>query len=192
MAADLRNRWPLFLVVGLVLLALVVGLYLIFRDKSEAPAVQAPGPTPQPRRMANLPPPKPEPKPVVNYTADAPLLERVRKALKDGITPEEAMKMADSLPDEPERADAAFLLLDYAAESGVARAALDLGRYYDPADDGPSGSILKDPAFAHEYYRNALDGGEKDAAPLLARLRQWAEKEAALGSGEARALLRDW
>ncbi len=191
MPIDIRGRWPLFLAAGAVLLALAVGLYLIVRDEPEAPEVKSPPAAPT-KRMANLPPPKVEPKPVVNYAADAPLLERVRKALRDGISPDEAVKMADSLPDEPERADAAFLLLDYAAESGVARAALDLGRYYDPADDGPSGSILKDPAFAHEYYRLALDGGEKEAAPLLARLRQWTEKEAAGGSGDARALLQNW
>ncbi len=185
-----KYRWPLFLIVGLVLLALIAGLYLIFRGDPEEPAAQAPA-APL-KRMANLPAPKAEPKPELDYSVNAPLLERVRKALREGISPEEAANMADSLPDEPERADAAFLLLDYAAESGVARAALALGRYYDPTDDSPIGSIQKDPAFAYEYYQNALDGGEKDAALLLTRLRQWAEKEAARGSGEARALLRSW
>ncbi len=193
MDADTNNRrWPLFAIVGLALLALAVVLYFLFSGEPEDPAVKAPGPPPKLPRMANLPPPKATPKPAPEYSADAPLLTRVRKALREGIPPEEAAEMADSLPDEPERADAAFLLLDYAAESGVARASLALGRYYDPVDDAPGGSIQKDPAFAVEYYQNALDGGEEEAGPLLARLRQWAEKEAAGGSGEARALLRSW
>jgi hypothetical protein len=144
--------------------------------------------------MANLPPKKeaiPTPPPP-SYTPDAPVLEQARKALREGITPAEAVVLAGSLPESPERADAAFLLLEYAADSGHAEAALAVGRYYDPTDKEPSGTIRKNPETAYVWYRDALTGGQEKARPHLAELRRWVEEQAKEGSFEARELLNAW
>ena len=147
----------------------------------------------QPPRMANLPP-KPEQTlpPPPSYAPDAPVLEQAREALRKGISPAEAVTLAKTLPDRPERADAAFLLLEYAAESGNAEAALAVGRYYDPADEEPSGSIRKNPTTAFEWYQEALTNGQKDAHNHLAKLRLWVEEKAKQGSSQAKDLLKSW
>jgi hypothetical protein len=145
-------------------------------------------------RMANLPPKKeaiPTPPPP-SYTPDAPVLEQARQALRDGLTPEEAVALAGSLPESPERADAAFLLLEYAADSGHAEAALAVGRYYDPTDKEPSGTIRKNPETAYVWYQDALTGGQEKAKNHLAELRRWVEAQAQNGSFEARELLNAW
>jgi hypothetical protein len=145
-------------------------------------------------RMANLPPKKeaiPTPPPP-SYTPDAPVLEQARQALRDGLTPEEAVALAGSLPESPERADAAFLLLEYAADSGNAEAALAVARYYDPTDKEPSGTIRKNPETAYVWYQDALTGGQEKAKNHLAELRRWVEAQAQNGSFEARELLNAW
>lgn len=144
--------------------------------------------------MANLPPkPKPTPPPPPpTYPPDAPVLEQVRKALGEGIDPAKAVILAKSLPESPERADAVFLLLEYAADSGNTEAALAVASYYDPAYEGPSGSIHKNPEIAYEWYQEALDGGEKLAENHLAELRRWVEEQAAKGSRDALELLKRW
>ncbi|MBW1711707.1 MAG: sel1 repeat family protein [Deltaproteobacteria bacterium] len=119
-------------------------------------------------------------------------LNQVREAFKKGLNPDQAMALARSLPETPENADAAFLLFEYAAESGNAEAALAVGRFYDPASEGPSGSIRKNPASAYEWYKKAQAGGQKQAEKRLADLRQWAEQKAAEGSLEAKELLANW
>jgi TPR repeat protein len=143
--------------------------------------------------MANLPP-RTETKlpPPPSYPSDAPVLDQVRKALRDGITPAEAVVMARALPDRPERADAAFLLLEYAAENGNAEAALAVGCFYDPSDEGVSGTIRKNPTTAYDWYTKALAGGQKSAHTKLSRLRSWVEAKATQGSREAQLLLNDW
>lgn len=113
-------------------------------------------------------------------------------ALRKGISPSEAVAFANKLPECPERADAAFLLFDYAAESGNALAALALGRYYDPAYSGPSGSIRKDQAIAYEWYQAALAGGQKEAENHLVELRRWGQEQEARGSAKAGNLLNGW
>jgi TPR repeat protein len=143
--------------------------------------------------MANLPPKKEEPKPVPPpYSPDAPLLEQVREAMREGIDPQGAVKLAKSLPDKPERADAAFILLEYAAEAGHAEAALMVARYFDPTNTEDTGTILKDAAAAYDWYLEALSGGQQQAQNHLSELKQWVEKEAAQGSVEARSLLNTW
>jgi TPR repeat protein len=143
--------------------------------------------------MANLPP-KTETTlpPPPSYPSDAPVLDQVRKALREGITPAEAVVMARALPDRPERADAAFLLLEYAAESGNAEAALAVGRFYDPSDEGASGTIRKNPTTAYRWYRKAFAGGQRKAHTKLSQLRSWVEAKSTQGSREAQALLNDW
>jgi hypothetical protein len=153
--------------------------------KDEAPALP---------RMANLPEKKPivEPPPPPSYPPDAPVLERARSALREGIGPDEAVELAKSLPEGPERADAAFLLLEFAAEKGNAEAADIVARYYDPTDDLPSGTIRKNPEMAYDWYQKAVIGGRQDVRKNITRLRRWAEAQAEQGSGEARQLLKDW
>ena len=144
--------------------------------------------------MANLPPKKEAipPPPPPTYEPDAPVLEQARKALREGITPEDAVIMARSLPESPEKADAAFLLLEYAADSGNAEAALAVARYYDPTDKDPSGTIRKNAETSYGWYLEASAGGQDDAGARLDRLRSWVEEQANQGSVEARELLKSW
>ena len=102
------------------------------------------------------------------------------------------MALAKSLPDKPERADAAFILLEYAAEAGHAEAALMVARYFDPTDTQDSGTIIKDSEAAFEWYQAALSGGQQQAENHLSGLKQWLENEALQGSAEARELLKNW
>jgi TPR repeat protein len=112
--------------------------------------------------------------------------------MRKGIDPEDAVALAKSLPQKPERADAAFILLEYAAEAGHADAALIVARYFDPTSTDDSGTIIKDPAAAYEWYQVALSAGLPEAQNHLSDLRQWVQKEAAQGSREAREILTNW
>jgi TPR repeat protein len=177
----------------IVIIIVIFGGYWIFKGSREPVSTGTTAPEKPLPRMANLPPKKakiepPEP----SYPPDAPVLEKAREALREGIDPAQAVTLAKSLPDRPERADAAFLLLEYAAEMGNPEAALSVGRYYDPADDGPSGTIRKNPASAYEWYLAARDGGQEEAKNHLSRLRKWVEQEALKGSSEAWELLDKW
>ena len=187
-----RTRWWI-LITTVVLIILVAGGYFAWRvSRQDVPVKKKDEPIQLPR-MANLPPKKETPKPAPPpYSSDAPLLEKVREAMRKGIDPEAAVALAKSLPDKPERADAAFILLEYAAEAGHAEAALMVARYFDPTDTLDSGTIIKDPAAAFEWYQAALSGGQQQAENHLSDLKQWLENEALQGSAEARELLNNW
>ena len=187
-----RTRWWIPITVAIVI-TVAVGGYFAWRVSRQAvPTKETAEPTKLPR-MANLPPkeeaPKPAPPP---YSPNAPLLEQVREAMRKGIDPEDAVALAKSFPQKPERADAAFILLEYAAEAGHAEAALIVARYFDPTSTDDSGTIIKDPAAAYEWYQLALSGGQSEAQNHLSDLRQWFQKEAAQGSREAREVLTNW
>ena len=179
--------------VGAVVAAMVGGY--LFRGRAPAPipmdAQTEKAPLP---RMANLPEKKPsiDLPPPPDYPPDAPVLETARDALREGLSPEAAVQKALSLPDAPETADAAFLLLEYAADSGNAQAALLVAQYYDPTDDKPSGTIRKNPETAYGWYREALANGREDAREQLERLRRWLDSQAEQGSEDARRLLKTW
>jgi TPR repeat protein len=144
-------------------------------------------------RMANQPPKIKALEPITpSYAPDAPLLEQVREAMRKGIDPDSALAMAKSLPDKPERADAAFILLEYAAEAENGEAALEVGRYFDPTYAGDSGTIVKDPEVAYDWYQLALSQGLLEADIHLSNLRQLVTKQAAEGSYKARELLKTW
>jgi hypothetical protein len=148
-----RTRWWI-LITGAIVITVIVGGYFAWRGSRQAvPTKETAEPTKLPR-MANLPPkqeaPKPAPPP---YSPDAPLLEQVRAVMRKGIDPEDAVVLAKSLPQKPERADAAFILLEYAAEAGHAEAALIVARYFDPTSTDDSGTIIKDPEAAYEWYQ---------------------------------------
>ena len=189
-----RKRWLILITAVIVVMAvIIVGGYIAWRPlREDVSTKDAAKPTQLPR-MANLPPKKEGPRPVAPpYAPDAPLLEQVRAVMRKGIDPEGAVKLAKSLPDKPERADAAFILLEYAAEAKHAEAALIVGRYFDPNYAGDVGTIIKDPEAAYEWYQAALSGGQPQAKNHLSDLRRWVEKEAAQGSVEARELLSSW
>jgi TPR repeat protein len=190
-----RERVWILAIAGIIgLVVIVVAGYLVWQSFHVEEAKPKEAQKPELPRMANLPP-KHEaipPPPPPSYTPDAPVLEQARKALREGISPEEALALAGSLPDSPERADAAFLLLEYAADSGNAEAALAVARYYDPTDKEPSGTIRKNPQTAYNWYREALTGGQEKAKKNLAQLRSWVESQADEGSHEARELLKNW
>jgi len=183
--------------IAIIIALLVIAFlgYRAWKGRLEAISKKQPGEEKALPRMANLPPKETPltirpPKP--SYPPDAPLLEQVRKALREGIDPAGAVAMAKGLPESPEKADAAFLLFDYAADSGNAEAALAVGRFYDPSDNGPSGTIRKDPGTAYAWYRKALTEGEEKAGDRLVGLRRWLEEQAVKGSGEAKSLLEGW
>jgi hypothetical protein len=189
-----RRRWRILITAAIVITVIVVvGGYFAWRvSKQAVPTKETAEPTKLPQ-MKNLPPRKEAPKPVPpSYSPNAPLLEQVREAIQKGIDPQGAVTLAKSLPQKPERADAAFILLEYAAEAGHAEAALIVARYYDPTSTEDSGTIIKDSAAAYEWYQAALSGGQPEAQNHLTDLRQWLQKEAAQGSREAREVLTNW
>ncbi len=179
-------------IVGLVVL--VVAGYLVWQSFQVDEVKPKEAQKPELPRMANLPPKKEAilPPPPPSYTPDAPVLEKARKALREGITPEAALALAKALPESPERRDAAFLLLEFAADSGNAEAALAVASYYDPTDKAPSGTIRKNPETAYGWYTEALAGGQESAKTRRAQLRSWVEEQANQGSYEARELLNGW
>jgi len=200
LANSSKNRfWILFTTIILGVSIITVGGYLIWKETDKSVPIKS-DPTEQKTvkptlpRMANLPekkaPIKPPPPP--SYQPDAPAIEQARKSLREGITADDAVALAKSLPESPERADAAFLLLEYAADTGNAEAAEFVARYYDPTDETPSGTIRKNPEIAYEWYMKALVGGQKDVQKQLVKLRQWVEVQAKQGSKEARQLLQNW
>ena len=199
MAISDKNRFWVML-IPIILAAFIITLigYLIFREPDKSNLNESDLVSKKPERsalprMANLPPKKKarELPPPPSYQPDAQGLEQARAALREGITPEDAVVLARSLPESPERTDAAFLLLEYAADLGNAAAADLVARYYDPTDETPSGTIRKNPKIAYEWYKKASDGGQ-DTQIELNRLHRWVEAQAKQGSKEARLLLENW
>ena len=199
MAISNKNRfWVILIAFILTAFIITLGGYFIFRKFDESVSTESvttrkTADESTLPRMANLPPKKIaiEPPPPPTYQPDAPVLEQARTALREGITPVDAVLLATSLPESPERADAAFLLLEYAADSGNAAAADQVARYYDPTDEMPSGTIRKNPEIAYEWYKKASDGGQ-DTQIQLNRLHRWVVSQAKQGSKEARLLLKSW
>jgi len=182
--------WMVIITISLV--AVILGGYWLFKDHGKETLPSAPSQSLP--KMANMPMKKAEIKtpPKPTYAPDAPVIEQARQALRGGITPADALAMAATLPEKPERADAAFLLLEYAAESGNAEAAMAVGEYYDPSLDLPSGSIRKNATHAFEWYQISLAGGQPESENRLINLRQWVVARAENGAADAQELLKTW
>lgn len=124
-------------------------------------------------------------------SAMAPLT-KARDDLGKNIDPDQALAAGKSLLGQADKADAAFLYLEYAAQAGLTEAAFLLGRFYDPLDNAPSGSIIKSLPDAYEWYAKARDAGQPEAGEALVRLKAEAERMAAQGDDDAKVLLGRW
>jgi hypothetical protein len=119
-------------------------------------------------------------------------LVHAREHLAGPADPAESVSLAKRLRETRDGIDAAFLLLEDAAQKGDGEAMLLTGGYFDPADAAPSGSIKKEPAAALAWYAKAKATGNPEADARIAALRAWAQAEAAKGSQEAAQLLRQF
>ena len=179
-----KSRLPLVLLLLVLLLAAGAGLYWYFAiNKPAEPAAQ------NTSEAASAPPPVPaspatETQPEKTENSDKPeaadsapvlsSLQRAREHLRGSALPEQSLKLAQDLH-TPEAADAAFLLLEDAAQKGNAEAMLELGRFYDPVDGAPKGSISPDAQQAYTWYVRAEAQGHGGARERLEALRAWME-----------------
>ena len=208
-AAPRRSRLPLIL----LLVLLIAGGALAYRylapageenataplpelPKPDNPATPAPvQPTEKPRDKAPAASPATPP---VREGASAPgaqALSEARDLLRRNASPEETLAAGKALrtPDADARqSDAAFLLLEDAAQKGNAEAMFLVGRFYDPASELPHGSIPPDLSQARNWYEAARDKGHAESAQALSALRAFAEQKARQGDEEARLLLQNW
>ena len=130
--------------------------------------------------------------------AEAPAqpLGQARSLLRDkagsGALLDAAKPMLSHEATEESR-DAAFLLIEQAAQNGDNPEAMYLlGQLYDPSATLPRGTVQPDLVQAHDWYKNARDKGYGDADAALARLKEAVEQKAGTGDREARALLQRW
>lgn len=117
-------------------------------------------------------------------------LARARAQLERAGDAAASLALARELLQEREGADAAFLLLEDAAQKGSPEAMLMTGRFYDPADGSPAGSIRKDPGQALQWYKKAQSAGSAEASARLEALKAWAVERAARGDARAQNLLK--
>ncbi|MDO5484630.1 MAG: sel1 repeat family protein, partial [Desulfovibrionaceae bacterium] len=122
-------------------------------------------------------------------------LRMAREHLRGQADPALSLALAQPLrhsASSAEEADAAFLLLEDAAQKGNPEAMLLVGQFYDPTSTLPRGSIPVDMSQARHWYRQAGQKGQPGAAEALQALRARVQEEADKGNAEARLLLRQW
>lgn len=116
-------------------------------------------------------------------------LEQARQFLRGNGPAAAGLALSRTLPQTPEGRDAAYLLLEAAAEQGESEAMLGLADFYDPLGVESKGSILPDAALAWEWYGKAEKAGQVGAANRKRALHAWLEAEAGKGSAAARDIL---
>lgn len=208
-AAPRKSRLPLIL----LLVLLIGGGALAYRylapageesataplpelPKPDNPAAPAPAqPAEKPQAKAPATPPAVQPAREEASASGAQALSEARDLLRRNAPPEETLAAGKALrtPDADARqSDAAFLLLEDAAQKGNAEAMYLVGRFYDPASELPRGSIPPDLSQARNWYEAARDKGHAESAQALSALRAFAEQKARQGDEEARLLLQNW
>ena len=163
----------LWIILGLVLLALAAAAVWWFFLRA----------TPPP------PPPMAPQTPAPQQEAAAPQQTAPAGTEKAPSAPAAVAPLQQARNDE---SDAAFLLLEDAAQKGNAEAMFLVGQFYDPQSKLPRGSIPADMSQAKHWYDNARSKGYAEADKALAALRRHVEGEAAKGNAEASLLLREW
>lgn len=205
-AAPRKSRLPLLLLLVLLLAGGVLAYRYLAPEGEEtatAPLPELPkpdSPTPPAAPSAKATPDKTPAAPAASPRADASpagaqALSEARTLLRRNAPPEETLAAGKALrtPDADARqSDAAFLLLEDAAQKGNAEAMFLVGRFYDPASELPRGSIPPDLSQAKNWYEAARDKGHAESAQALAALRAFAEQKARQGDEEARLLLQNW
>lgn len=208
-AAPRKSRLPLIL----LLVLLIAGGALAYRylapageenataplpelPKPDNPAAPAPAqPAEKPQAKAPTTPPATQPAREEASASGTQALSEARDLLRRNAPPEETLAAGKALrtPDADARqSDAAFLLLEDAAQKGNAEAMFLVGRFYDPASELPRGSIPPDLSQARNWYESARDKGHAESAQALSALRAYAEQKARQGDEEARLLLQNW
>lgn len=119
-------------------------------------------------------------------------IDQARQHLKQNGDPAVGLRLAESMGNEADTADAIFLLVEDAAQKGNSEAMLRLARFYDPLDAAPTGTVQKDMQQAYTWYTKAREAGKQEAEKSLHDLKNWVEQRASSGSAEARELLSRW
>ena len=192
------------MLVALLVLALVAAgaaaWWFLLREPEKAPLPTPPAQTenagkPQTTDQA---PPKPAEAPKQGADAAKPALTPLasaREQLRGQALPDVSLAMAKPLRKadaNPEETDAAFLLLEDAAQKGDAEAMFLVGQFYDPASTLPRGSIPADLTQAKRWYDQAAQKAQPQAKAALDKLKEYARGLEAKGDAEARALLQNW
>ena len=172
------------LLVGLALLVLVTGVavwWFMLRTPEKPPLPSAPTAA----QNQTAPP----------ASANQSPLAAAREQLRGEARPEMSLALAKPMRKAgagAEESDAAFLLLEDAAQKGNAEAMLLVGQFYDPVSSLPRGSIPVDMGQAKHWYEQARQKGQAEAANALDSLRIHVQAEADKGNAEARSLLQNW
>ena len=195
------KTWLIVLIVLALLAAGAAAWWFLLREPEKAPL---PTPPAQEQNAEKPQTPEPEkPKPADNAPqkeaeAAKPALSPLasaREQLRGQALPDVSLGMAKPLRKAdatPEESDAAFLLLEDAAQKGDAESMFLVGQYYDPASTLPRGSIPADLAQAKRWYDQAAQKGQPQARAALDTLKEHARALEAKGDAEARSLLQNW
>ena len=153
-------------------------------------------PAPEPAKEQPAAPEPADTNPAPQPEAAARPISQARTLLQGGAASDALLNTARpmrSAEASEESSDAAFLLIEQAAQNGDnAEAMYLLAQFYDPNATLPRGTIKPDLVQAHDWYKKARDKGYGDADASLASLKQACEAKANTGDREARALLQRW
>ena len=192
------------MLVALLVLALVAAgaaaWWFLLREPEKAPLPTPPAQSQNADKPQNTDQTQPKPAEAPKQGADAAKpaltpLASAREQLRGQALPDVSLAMAKPLRKAdatPEETDAAFLLLEDAAQKGDAEAMFFVGQFYDPASTLPRGSIPADLTQAKRWYDQAAQKAQPQAKAALDKLKEYARGLEAKGDAEARALLQNW
>ena len=192
------------MLVVLLVLALAaagaVAWWFLLREPEKAPLPTPPAQTQNADKPQNPDQAQPKPADAPKQGADAAKpaltpLASAREQLRGQALPDVSLAMAKPLRKAeatPEETDAAFLLLEDAAQKGDAESMFLVGQFYDPASTLPRGSIPADLTQAKRWYDQAVQKGQPQAKAALDKLKEYARGLEAKGDAEARSLLQNW
>ena len=192
------------MLVALLVLALVAAgaaaWWFLLREPEKAPLPTPPAQSQNADKPQNTDQTQPKPAEAPKQGADAAKpaltpLASAREQLRGQALPDVSLAMAKPLRKAdatPEETDAAFLLLEDAAQKGDAEAMFLVGQFYDPASTLPRGSIPADLTQAKRWYDQAAQKAQAQAKAALDKLKEYARGLEAKGDAEARSLLQNW